>query len=191
MNTEQLKMDFIHNANTQETKKQLNAYVHKRDVIDVVPPTLIGREDGLQKAWHIAFKTKTILLNKPQHEIREDEVDYATLDLLLATTKFSKADKTNGFSLIKAIWRTFWPYLVNMIKGYNELQQSWSDLVEDQDAVLKNYADQHLLLRIYKEFMGGRGEEEQAEFNSFKEIKEAEIEKALEEIRQANLPSGS
>jgi len=160
--------------------------IHLRKVADDYDKAgnILRSDNSHQEAvWKQAFKEK-IFLFKDTKNIQSDIVDYATFELIIATTFFTKEDKLNTLNMLKAFWRSLWPYIWNLASGYYELQTSWHGIVYDQNETLKNYADQNLELKIYKEFLANTTDGIQKSFNEYKEKREREIEEQLEEIRK-------
>ena len=142
-----------------------------------------SNEKKKEAIWQLAFKQKTFLFKDSNH-LQELEVDFSTFDMLLGTTTFNRNDRVNQLTMFKALWRSLWPYLHNLVKSYYQVQAAWDALVEDQDTVLKNYADQNLELKIYKEYMSDMVDPITGEdFNAYYAARMAEDEAAMEEIR--------
>jgi len=159
--------------------------VHKRKVVHQAEDKGIftSIDKDKEALWKDAFRRRYILLGK-EEKFHGDVIDWATFDLVVATSHFTDADKKSYLKMLQKFWKMFWPYMANLIQGYNELQAAWEDLVEDQDSVLKNYANQHLELKAYRDFMAEAPKPLQESFEEFHKFRKIEDEAQMEEIRK-------
>jgi hypothetical protein len=158
------------------------------DVIDNKKETdIIDRFDAEKiSRYNRAIKHKMFLRGSVRKYAGYD-VDFAHFDFLLSQIKFP--DGMDFLTCLKMFWANLDPYLSNMIEHLDLLDNSFKELVEDQNIVLKNYADQQLELRCYKDFLDQLEDKDlKYQFNTFFNQRKKEDEEAIARaVRKENL----
>lgn len=108
-----------------------------------------------------AMKNKTLLTGV----VSKDGVDWTHHDFLLATVVWKKCNTL--MDVVHEMWYNLWPYLDNLIRAYvetkNMLVQQWNE----EDALLKKYAEAETDRKLRAEFLKQQGMED--DYQNFKQ----------------------
>lgn len=121
--------------------------------------------------------TQKIWLTGKEVEFEGEMIDMNHFEFMMACLKLPP--EVNRYHL-QQFYASLWPYIKKIVNSYKSLDTAFALIVNDQEEVLKNYANQNLELDISKRFFKTLPNEYRMKFKKFKEAEEERIEKAKE-----------
>jgi len=120
-------------VNVSKRKKKMN----EKEMNQEARKKIVNRDYDIknpQNRRKDAIANLTILLGEFY-----DGTDFSPFNQVLSTVKFSKCD--NAMDYLREFWRYFWPYLNRLIVDWEQVCKAYDQSLEEQDLVLKKYAD--------------------------------------------------
>lgn len=136
----------------------------------------VGGGSEMFRRFNEALTQKIWLIGK-EVDFEGEKVDMNHFEFMMACLKLPT--EVNRYHL-QQFYANLWPYIKKIVNSYKSLDSAFELIVNDQQTVLKKYADQNLELDIYKRFFKTLPNEHRMKFKSFRKAEQERIDKAME-----------
>jgi hypothetical protein len=132
-----------------------------------------------------AFQNKNMVLSG-ETERMGYVADFAHFDFMIDPNNLTNDDilrikaAKNDLEVLTVFWGLLWPYIDKLLKSYEVMEQGFEHIQNENIDVEKNYAQQSLILRIYKQFMENNNDAK-SKFNRFYKEEKKKYDKLAEE----------
>lgn len=130
------------------------------EIQEKTAPAILYHHSEFAKESYYAecMRTKAIYVGRSVY----DDIDWSHQEMLLSTVKWKECKTL--LEVIHEFWRNHWPYLRNLIKAYEETRGVLHAEWEEQDKILKKYAEAETDRKLRKEYLSQQGLEDEYQY---------------------------